>query len=422
MENILYFSLLFFCLFLPFQFALNPAPGFDLAIVRVFIPLLFAFWLFLKIKRKETLIINDRITKLIIAFLFLSLISTIFSQNYFWSLRKILFLFSIAPIYLISVSAFKDKNSYKLIAATLSIGATLLAIIGIIQFISQFIFGIDAVYAFLAKNITPFFIGNTFSKAVLAYPSWLVNSQGTTYMRAVAVFPDPHMLSYYFGLIIPWTIMLAINSKNKFGWFFYSAVILITADILTFTRGGYIALIAASITILPLVNKYTAIKIVCASSLLFVLFLAVPHNPVSNRLTSSFDVEEGSNQARLSNWQQAILIIKENPLGVGIGMYSLAVNPTADYRQPIYAHNAYLDIAAELGIPAAILFVAILLSAFSIFWKSARKEPFFIAGVASITVFSIHSLVESPLYSVHILPLFFIILAMASIAKKYERI
>lgn len=102
-------------------------------------------------------------------------------------------------------------------------------------------------------------------------------------------------------------------------------------------------------------------------------------------------------------------------------MYSLAVDPNADYREPIYAHNLYFDIAAELGIPAVVIFVSLLFMVFKNFWIAAKKQPFLIAGVYSITAFSIHSLVESPLYSVHILPLFFIIIALGAVAITYEK-
>lgn len=420
-EKALHYALLFFCALLPFQFALNPQSGIDLAIVRVLIPLLFIVWAVIKIKNKDYSMDSSLLSGLVAAFLFLAFISIPFSQNISWSFRKLLFLFSIAPLYFVVADVLKNKtNTAKPIIAALVAGSTLLAAIGIIQFFAQFLFGINTVYSFLAHKISPIFLGNSFSEAVLAYPSWLVNNQGATLMRSVAIFPDPHMLSYYMGLTIPWAIALATTSKKYKHWFFFSTALLVIADILTFTRGGYIALIAAAIATLPLIPKKAIKKMLLSVCLFLVLFAVAPHNPVSARFTSSFDVKEGSNQGRLSNWQQALLIIKKHPFGVGIGAYSLAVDPEADYRQPIYAHNLYLDIAAELGIFAALLFVAILLLALVSFWKVAKKQPFFIAGVGSMTVFSVHSLVETPLYSVHILPLFFMMLAISITAKNHE--
>lgn len=419
----LYSALILFCFFLPFQFALNPAQEIDLAIVRIIIPIMFLGWLFLLLKKKiDPVIICNKITYLLGIFIFLAIFSLTFSQNFSWSLRKLAFLLSLVPIYFIVVSVLSTKYRQRNIIISLVGGATLISIFGIIQFIAQFIFGIDSVYSFLAQNITPFFLGNSFSKAVIAYPSWLVNSEGTTYMRAFANFPDPHMFSYYVGLLIPWSIALWATTKSHKKLFLVSSLFLILVDVLTFTRGGYVALIASALVVLPLVSKNTAKKLFLGIVLFMFLLNIVPHNPAAGRFISSFDTEEGSNKARISNWQQSLAIIKNHPLGVGIGMYSLEINPNAAYRDPIYAHNLYFDIAAEIGLPAAIVFGLLLFLAGKNFWQAAKKQPFFVAGVASIAVFGFHSLVESPLYSVHVLPLILIIMALSTTLNQYEKI
>ncbi len=415
----IYYSLIFFCIFLPFQFALNPAVGFDLAIVRVIIPFIFLLYVFTIINSKQSPIKQDEIAHLLVAFLLMALFSLFFSDKIFWSLRKLAFLFSIIPIYFVVAYNLNSMRKQYAAISALIFSATILAMISVTQFFAQFIFGIDTVYAFLANHITPIFLGNTFSGTILTYPSWLVNANGATYMRAVAIFPDPHMLSYYFGILIPWSVVMWQTSKKNSTLFFLSFILLVIADICTFTRGGYIALIAGSLIILPLVSKKTALKMLLASVVLVLLFLFIPHGPVTGRLASSFDVKEGSNQGRILNWKQALPIIASHPMGVGIGMYSLAIKPDADYRDPIYAHNLYLDIAAELGIIAMIIFILILFRSLTFFWIISRKQPFYIAGVASITIFAVHSLVETPLYSVHILSLICIIIGLSISAKKY---
>ena len=419
----LYYAFFILCFLLPFQFALNPAQGIDLAIVRVIVPLIFLGWLFLVLKNKPNLLfLKNKATYLLMLFVLLAVFSIYFSHNLSWSTRKIAFLLSLAPIYFIAISIFHKKYNQRSIIVSLVGGATLISIFGIVQFVSQFIFGIDSVYSFLSKNIAPFFLGNSFSQAVLAYPSWLVNDEGATYMRAFANFPDPHMFSYYIGLLIPWSIALWTTTVSHKKLFFISSFLLILVDILTFTRGSYVALIAGALIILPLVSKSVAKKLLVGIVLFIFLFGIVPHNPVTGRFMSSFDTEEGSNKARLSNWQQALNVIKNHPLGVGIGMYSLEIDPSAKYREPIYAHNLYLDIAAELGIPAVIIFMLLLFFAGKNFWQASKKQPFFTAGVASIVIFGVHSLVENPLYSVHILLLILIVIALSTTLNQYEKI
>ncbi|HPN54682.1 MAG TPA: O-antigen ligase family protein [Candidatus Moranbacteria bacterium] len=357
----------------------------------------------------------------LLAFLFLAVASLAFSDNLSWSVRKLSFFLSIFPIYFVAAYFFKKQERWRKILVMLVAGAALLAFLAIIQFILQFIFGIDSVYDFLAKNIAPFFLGNSFSQAVLTYPSWLVNSEGTTYMRAVANFPDPHMLSYYFGLLIPWSLALWSTSQNHKKVFLIFSFLLIIADIMTFTRGSYVAIIASSLIILPIVSKETAKKLLFGIIIFIFLLITMPHGPVTGRFVSSFDPQEGSNQGRLLNWKQAAEIITSHPLGVGIGMYSLTIKPEASYREPIYAHNLYLDIAAELGIPALLIFVYFLFLAFRNFRQIAKKNSFFVAGIVSLSIFSVHSLVENPLYSVHILPLFLVISALSAATIYYEK-
>lgn len=416
----IFLSLAFFLLALPFQFALNPVPGVDLAVARLAILIIFFFF----IAKHRNFIISDiknnHITQLLLFFITLAILSLLQSQNIEWSIRKLLFLLSIFPIYLVSLKVFQNKEYRKKIFVFLVIGSFLMALISLIQFFLQFILGIEKLYSFWSNNFISFFLGNSFSQAVLAYPSWLVASQGNTYMRAIGFFPDPHMLSYYMGITLPFAIALAHQYDKKRFLFYFAAIIIFAADIFTFTRGGYIALIAAAFSIIPLVSKKDAIKIFSIIMFIIFIFTLVPNNPVSNRFNSSFDTNEGSNHARLSNFDQAAQIIKQNPLGVGIGMYPLAVNPETSYRTPIYAHNLYLDIAAELGVLSTAIFIFILFMACFQFWKKTKNDSFFLAATASLTLFSVHSLVETPLYSVHILPLFFVIIALAATINKSD--
>lgn len=417
----LYQIFLIFCAFLPFQFALNPTEGVDLAIVRIAIPLLFLAAIFFVLKNKGWNIFKNKISYLLLAFLLLAVFSLSFSHNLLWSLRKLLFLFSVVPIYFATIHILDTKQKQRAAIIFLVLGASLAAFVGIVQFLAQFVFGINPVYNFMAKNLAPFFLGNSFSGAVLAYPSWLVASEGATYMRAISVFPDPHMFAYYLEMLLPFSIaLLATTNKHK-KLFFASSVALIIVDIFTFTRGSYVAIIAAAFLILPIVPKNAVKKLLVGIAVFVFIFIFSPHNPVSGRFMSSFDVQEGSNQGRIANWKQGLDIVLQNPLGKGIGMYSLTINPDAKYREPIYAHNLYLDIAAELGVVSAFIFVVILFFALKNFWLASKKDSFFIAGVASLAAFSVHSLVETPLYSVHILTLFLIIVALSILAKKYAQ-
>lgn len=409
----MYKALLFLSLYLPFQIALNPSEGFDIASVRVIIIILFLLWLAKGLKEKKIIFPWNITTILVTSFLFLSLFSLFFATNREWSWRKILFFFSLFPIYLIASSVLNNKEKILKTAKYLVLGGSLAALLGIVQFFLQFVFGQKAVYSFWADYLVVPFLGKTFSQAVLQNPSWLVNISGATYFRATATFPDPHMFSFFLGLLIPLAAVLWVISYKKI-WPSLALLLLIVADILTFSRGGYLGL-GVALIITPIVfwkeisQKHKKILLGVLTALL--IFLTTS-NPFSGRFLSSFNLKEGSNLGRIATWKQAANVIAEHPVwGVGIGNYPLEIKPTATYREPIYAHDTYLDIAVDSGIGSALIWVGVLGFSMVSFFKKSKEHPIFLGAGFSLIIFSIHSLVETAIFSPVVLVLFLIILS-----------
>jgi O-antigen ligase len=412
--------LLFITLYLPFQLALNPAEGIDLASARVLILFLFLFWLVDGLKNKKLVVRNNLQALLTIAFLFLNIFSVVAAQNTDWSWRKLLFLFSIFPVYFVASAVIDRKEKMRKISQFLVVSGAVLAGVGILQFILQFVIGLEKTYEIWAKYVSVPFLGNSFSQAVLENPSWLVNIAGRTFLRATAVFPDPHMLSFYLGLLVPLALGLFLLGQQRV--FFGGALVVIVAgDLLTFSRGGYLGLFFGALALIFLLwrqweKKYKIIAMGAFS--LAAIALIVP-SPVAQRFYSSFDLQEGSNQGRIATWQKAIDVVKDNPLfGTGIGNYPLAVKATANYREPIYAHSAYLDIAAETGIFNALVWMSLLLVAFLEFYKKGQTDILFLMGAVSLIIFAVHSLVETPIYSPTVLVLFLILISFSNIQSE----
>jgi O-antigen ligase len=444
----MYKMFLLFCLYLPFQIALNPAQGVDLASGRVFILALALLWLVAGLKNRHIFVPAKTQTWLILSFLFLSGFSLFWAENLDWGIRKFLFLLSIFPIYFVAASlitkiipseseeaektasdplaslpaggstADDSFNKIKIIKF-ITWGAGLAATVGIIQFLLQFVIGLSADAALWKSYITPLFLGQAFSQIVLEYPSWLVSIKGHDYLRAFSVFPDPHMFSFYLGLVLPLAIGLYGALKKK--TYLALATIILLADLLTFSRGGYVGLIAGIIFVafyFVFANKNSYKKILTPVVAIIVLVIFVVISPVGQRFISSFNAEEGSNKGRFENWTQAVGIIENYPQGAGIGNYSYKIEPSADYRKPIYAHNLYLDIAAETGIINTIIFVFLILFAIKSFTKKAKDNILWLGGAVGIIIFSTHSIFDTPLYSVQVLPLLLIIISLSVINEK----
>ncbi|GBE17075.1 O-Antigen ligase [bacterium BMS3Abin15] len=412
-----YIILLFFCLYLPFQLAVNPATGIDLASGRIIILLLALFWILEGLKNKKIIIAYKTQTLLAVSFLFLSFLSLIASQNTEWSFRKLAFLFSIFPIYFIVSGIIQNKQQVEKIIKYLVWGTGIIAIIGIIQFLLQFILGLDKSLRLWA-SITPYFLGSSFSQAVLENSSWLVNVSGKDIFRAVSLFPDPHMFSFYLGLIVPWALVLYFFSpqKKRIYLFIFFAVLIV--DFLTFSRGGYLGVLAGIVFAAVIFWKRIGTKHkkrLIWSLIVMVLIVSVP-NPISERFLSSFNLNEGSNKDRLETWKNSVNVIKNNALlGVGLGNYPLEIKPSADYREPIYSHSLYLDIASETGIINAFIWIALIFASITSYLYRSRKNAFYLGGAISLVIFSVHSFFETPLFSARVLPLLLIIIALSAI-------
>lgn len=408
-------SILFwFYLLLPFGWALNPFPGADLALARLFPPAIFLFWLARSLLSGRVIFKQPLFQSFFLAWACWSLLSLSWALDPVWGVRKALFLFNffcLIPLLVLLAGPLRKR-----IADGVVYGAFLAALISLLQFSSQFIFGVAQTYQLWTGGVLPFFLGGEFGAAVAAYPSLLVNIAGSTYLRASAFFPDPHICSLYLGIAFP--LALAWAWMRGSGKSFLLPAVILAADLLTFSRAGYFALsgsmvIGMSMLFLSQTNLKKTLSI---GFFLAVLVGSSSLTSVGSRFLSSFSPEDGSQQERIRLLMEAVENVKYAPLlGVGLGNYPLFVKPEAVPREPIYAHNLYLDVFLETGLIGLSLF---LLPVFFALWRgfclwhNDKEDMFLAALIVALFSYLLHSLFESPLFSVHILPLSLLLMAL----------
>lgn len=427
-----FFALIFY---LPFQIALNISSGIDMASGRLLVSVLFLIW-FLKSLAVRKLVIPFKMTTwLIFAFLGLVLLSVAFSVDQGRSQIRALYFLSIMPIYFLAAYYLNSvKNINKAIFVFL-FSAVLMSVVGLVQFLAQFYIGIDPVMKFLAQNIAPVFYGQSFSETVLANPSWLVNIGGVTVLRAIALFPDPHVLAFYLGLVIPVALSLFLFSDNLKlpnrvkALMLLVNLVLFSALLVTFSRAGYIGAFFGFSAIILLGWKYfsmqirfTIVSLFIIGSIIFLNSASVSGGLVIQRFTSSFNPFEGSNSERLINWNRAIKVFSDYPLtGVGVGAYSLAIDPRSSSKSAITAHNTYLDIAAEMGLAALLVWFALIAATVKnlayIFFSEKNMDPetraFSLGLIGSFAWFSAQAVFDTAIYSPVLFAILMIYFAIA---------
>lgn len=425
-------ALILLIFYLPFQIALNLAAGFDLASGRLLILLFFAVWVGRSLKNRKLEIDFSLETLLLLLFLGLSVFSLTQSFEMDRALRKILVFASVFPLYFVLTSFAGRKELVWNITRALVIGGSVIALLGVAQFLAQFVFGINPLFDFFAQVIAPVFYGRTFAAEVVANPSWLVNVGGTTLLRAFSIFSDPHIFSFYLGLVTPLAFSAAMLPRPdlvRTGWGHHRKsiclifLLLTLGELLTFSRGGYMGLFVAFLTLLVLFwKRFSAAqkKMLSAGLAASVIFVTFVSSSILTRFLSSFDLTEGSNLERMKNWQQGLGTFADNFLrGVGIGNYSFYLDPTTAYRTPVYAHNLYLDLGAEMGVFALLVWVLLLVvTSYELYVASSRtKDPALsclaLGLVGSLVWYSVHSFFDTSIYAPNILSVLVVILSLS---------
>jgi putative inorganic carbon (hco3(-)) transporter len=409
-------------LILPFQFALNAGDNIDLVITRVLVPVIFFMWIARGLSKKEIWLPNKAETWLILLFVGISSSSLVLGRDWEMGIRKLMYLLTIFPVYFVAADIVRNKDFQIKAVRAIVISGALAAVTGLIQFVLPFLIGLNATLK-TWKNIAPYFLGNFFGKIVTTNPSWLVNISGETKMRAFGFFPDPHTFSFFVSL----SFFVAI------GYFFWekktifrimssaSAILALLTIMLSFSRGAYLGVLVGAIffSIIYLSRSGYLGKVLIVLGIVVAVLSLLYSSSISRRLASSFNPKEGSNIERMKNWKEAADIISDYPLsGVGLGNYAVTVDSTAEDRSSIYAHNLFLDIAAETGILNALVFFCLILISI---WRNIWNKDMLSLGLAAgLVYFLIHGVFDTPIWSPQGMVLLLVMLAMGASRLKVK--
>jgi len=189
-------------------------------------------------------------------------------------------------------------------------------------------------------------------------------------LRPGGLFGDANYYSMAACATLPLALALARISKGLPRWLgLVTVVSLIASILLSASRSGFLSL--------AVVAAYYAFhqkrRLLTFSGLAAAAVLAVMLLP-STSLDRFFNPDSGtdlSTQARVEIWSAAQKMIRDHPFtGIGQGHFRSQLN---DYNPNLLkeqiAHNAYLGIAAEFGLPMLLLFLSI----FAASWFSAQS-------------------------------------------------
>ena len=177
------------------------------------------------------------------------------------------------------------------------------------------------------------------------------------------LFGNPNDMALHFVMMTPLTVVLAIAAEKKLARVIYvsMSVLFIGANMVTFSRGGFLGLMAtAAVLAWKLGRKYRA-KVTVGSIIVGgIMMVAAPGN-YGLRMISIFIPSldpVGSSDQRRQLLERSILVTLRNPWGIGVGNFPIVG------MQNHQTHNAFTQVSSELGILGLVAYLYFIISPF----------------------------------------------------------
>lgn len=208
--------------------------------------------------------------------------------------------------------------------------------------------------------------------------------------RVLSVLNHPNNLAGYCALWLPAAVGRALSPRRGRGLPVALSVAvalgLLACSALTFSRGGQLALVVglgAGLLVLVAAGRVrparrTVVGLGLAAVLVGVAFW---HSPLGTRLQLSIhDPGHVARDERLGTWLAAARLVREHPwLGVGPGCFWLAfpaAKPVPSHGEVFnHAHNWYLNVAAEGGLPLLAALWCLFGGVWLGLWRACAAAP-----------------------------------------------
>lgn len=193
--------------------------------------------------------------------------------------------------------------------------------------------------------------------------------------RMYSTLENPNLFGAYLLMIISILTAFFLREKEKRRKTAFAVILLVLllCLALTYSRGAWVSLAAIVLGLTLFYDKRFGLLFLLAP-----LILAVYHGQIAERFLSLFSGEDTSVDLRFALWESTMAMIEEHPLlGIGWGTYFLAYPDYNFFIQDegvliFHAHNMYLNMLAEVGIPGGLAFLAAFFAQAVLSWGIYR--------------------------------------------------
>jgi putative inorganic carbon (HCO3(-)) transporter len=185
------------------------------------------------------------------------------------------------------------------------------------------------------------------------------------------VVGDPNYFSVSALLFLPMAYLMLKEKGRPWQWMYCVGCLILTvlALMVSASRGGFLGMTGAALfIILRSRARIRNMAVIIVGMIL--LTVLTPFSPW-DRFANPTSGDTAAVDTRVALWHAGMRMVEAHPfLGVGLGNFRFEAPAYVNYaelptveRADRVAHNSYVEIVAELGLPGLLTFAAILVSA-----------------------------------------------------------
>jgi len=213
--------------------------------------------------------------------------------------------------------------------------------------------------------------------------------------RIAGPLEGPNQLAGYFDVTIPLLFALAIDSPSIV--IQATLLLIVLADVLTFSRGGAIGAAAGALAVAVTFRRHIVRPMAFmaagfVSGILLIGLLA--HSPGIFRIWNDATASGGVG-TRGNLWLAAFKLWRQHPIfGVGAGNFELEIPTTGLHGVRTHANSLYLQSLVEGGIPLFAATVWLAYVSIATFARDRSRSPFIVAAFAASIALGLHQVVD----------------------------
>jgi putative inorganic carbon (HCO3(-)) transporter len=266
---------------------------------------------------------------------------------------------------------------------------------------------------------------------LLVLPGWIFGYIGPN--RVSGTLINRNHFAGLLTLLIPSSLGLLYVGVRRYGdvaksyVYMFAAAFMAISLVFSLARAGVFSLLMMLLLLGILVKRKDATRNLATGvglgmiSLIFAGALWIGIDVVVERYAKLLEEDVVLHDGRLIVFGDTARMIEDHPFGVGYANYGDAFRVYQTYRPDLlfdHAHNDYLEIAAELGVPVATVFwtflVAVLIAMIKAFLRmdSPEHAGVLLACIGAVTSMLIHSFTDFNLQIPSNAMLFFIFIGI----------